>query len=155
MALSKNQRYIVFGIVIVLVAGVTVTTAYSLHLFDTTGRSGPPCPSSPASYSSSSNYTIIITNQGFNASKTYAQPCPVLNVRRGQTVTIHLENIDPVETHGFAITHYLDNQGAVQLGPGQTKDIVFSATQTGSFLIYCIVPCSIHPYMQDGRLNVT
>ncbi len=153
MALSKNQRYIAFGIVVVLVAGVTVTTAYSLHLFDTTGRSGPSCPSSPASSSSSVNYTIIITNQGFNASKTYAQPCPVLNVRKGQAVTIHLENIDPVETHGFAITHYRDS--GVLLGPGQSKDIPFTATQTGSFLIYCNVVCSIHLYMQDGRLTVT
>jgi len=153
MTLSKNQRYIVFGIVIVIITGVTATTAYSLHLFDTTGRSGRPCPSSQASSFSSANYTIIITNQGFNGSRTYAQPCPVLNVRKGQTVTIHLENIDPVETHGFAVTHYLDS--GVLLAPGQKKDVVFTVTQSGTFLIYCNVICSIHLYMQDGRLNVT
>jgi len=142
----------VLATVIILFAGAAVATAYSLHLFDATGRSGPPCPSTASGSSGTANYTIIISNQGFNASRTFAQPCPILNVRKGQTVTIHLQNIDPVETHGFAVTHYLD--GGVLLGPGQKRDVVLNVTQSGTFLIYCNVSCSIHLLMQDGRLNV-
>ena len=152
MAPAKKQRNIAIGIVVILIATGAVATAYSLHLFDTTRQSGPPCPSSPSSSSNEVNFTIIMSNKGFNASRTYAQPCPVLNVRKGQIVTIHLENVDPVETHGFAVTSYLDR--GVLLGPGQRRDVVFTTTRAGSFLVYCNIVCSIHVYMQDGRMNV-
>ena len=35
-------------------------------------------------------------------------PWPVMTVRQAQTVTIHVENKDPVEPHGFTVAHYFD-----------------------------------------------
>jgi len=148
-----NRPVVILGTIIILIAVGVLATAYSLHLFNPAGKTGPECPSTPSSQSSSANFTLIMSNRGFNASRTYAAPCPVLNVGKGQIVRIHLENVDPVETHGFAVTHYLDS--GVLLGPGQTKDVVFTAAQAGTFTVYCNVLCSIHLYMQNGRLNVT
>lgn len=93
-----------------------------------------------------------MTNQGFNESKSHTDAWPVLNIRRCDKVTVHLENQD-TETHGFAITHYLDS--GVKVGPGDADDVSFSANRAGSFVVYCNILCSIHLFMQNGRLNVT
>ena len=134
----SRKMIIATGLVIVA-AGGTIAAAYALHLFNL----GIPTP----------NFTIIMTNQGFNGSRAHtSDPWPVMNVLRGQVATIHLENMDTTESHGFAITHYLDS--GVQLRPGQSFDVVFTASQSGTFLVYCNIICTIHTYMQNGRLNV-
>jgi hypothetical protein len=78
---------------------------------------------------------------------------PVLNVRQGQTVHIHLVNCAGAEPHGFAIFHYLN--AGVEVREGQSFDISFAANQVGTFRVYCNIFCSIHPLMQNGLLNVT
>jgi heme/copper-type cytochrome/quinol oxidase subunit 2 len=93
----------------------------------------------------------MLTNEGFNGSKSHTDPWPVLNVGRCDRVTVHLENQDN-QAHGFAITHYLDS--GVKIQPGQTYDYSFNANRSGSFVVYCNILCSIHLYMQNGRLNV-
>ena len=93
-----------------------------------------------------------MTNEGFNGSKTHTDPWPVLNVGRCDRVTVHLENQDLAEPHGFAITHYLDS--GVKVQPGQTLDVSFNANRAGSFVVYCNLRCSIHTIMLNGRLNV-
>jgi len=98
------------------------------------------------------HYTITMTNQGFNGSRTQPTPWPVMNVLQGQSVTIRVENNDTVESHGFVISHYFD--AGVKLRPGEFHDVVFVANQTGSFLVYCNIVCSIHQYMLNGQLNV-
>ncbi len=153
MVCLKLGRPLVIAMVLLAVAVGTVVTAYSLHLFNLGNQSGASCPSSPTTSSSPAYFTLIMSNQGFNSSRTYTGPCPILNVAKGQSVTIHLRNDDPVEAHGFAITHYLDS--GIELRPGQSNDITFTATQAGSFLVYCNILCSVHNYMQNGRLNVS
>jgi heme/copper-type cytochrome/quinol oxidase subunit 2 len=71
---------------------------------------------------------------------------------KGQSVTIRVENNDTVEPHGFVITHYFD--AGVKLGPGEFHDVIFVASQTGSFLVYCNILCSVHQSMLNGQLNV-
>ena len=100
----------------------------------------------------SAHFTITMTNQGFNDSKTHSSPWPIMNVVKGQSVTIRVENNDTVEPHGFVINHYFD--AGVKLGPGESHDVVFVASQTGSFLVYCNILCSVHQYMLNGQLNV-
>jgi heme/copper-type cytochrome/quinol oxidase subunit 2 len=78
---------------------------------------------------------------------------PVINVRQGQIVHIHVVNCAGAEAHGFAISHYLN--AGVEIREGQTFDITFAANQAGTFRVYCNIFCSIHPLMQNGLLNVT
>ncbi len=76
------------------------------------------------------------------------RPLPMMNVTRGQTVTIHAWNNGTV-AHSFAIAHYFV-QGAVLL-PGQSCDLTFSASQAGTFSIVGNEP---DPIFDIARLNV-
>ncbi len=130
---------IAIAVIVVIVAGTTFAV-FALHLFN---LSNPP---------SEQHFTIIITNQGFNGSRTHNDPWPVMNIKKGDSVTFHIQNNDTTEPHGFAITHYLDS--GVKVGPGQSDDVSFTANQAGTFLVYCNIFCTIHVYMQNGQLNV-
>lgn len=120
-------------------------------LFNTIATSNLPCRSGATATSGQTHFTIIVSGQGFNSSR-YSVSCPLMSVTKGQSVTIHLVNNDR-ETHSVAITHYL--AGGVELAPGQSRDITFTADQVGSFVVYCNIGCFAHNYMQNGRLNVT
>lgn len=126
--------------VIVAGAASALFGAYYFGLFNTNHNS------------TSVQFTITMTNQGFNGSRIQPTPWPIMNVLQGQSVTIRVENNDTVESHGFVISHYFD--AGVKLRPGEFHDIVFVANQTGSFVIYCNIVCSIHQYMLNGQLNV-
>ncbi|MEM3637432.1 MAG: hypothetical protein QXX17_01120 [Conexivisphaerales archaeon] len=98
--------------------------------------------------SSSANFTIIASQQGYNDSILHGapqNPWPVITVVQGTTVTITVINNDSIEPHGFAINHYFDRGVAIE--PGQSYTLHFVADQTGRFIIYCNIPCSIHVYM--------
>jgi heme/copper-type cytochrome/quinol oxidase subunit 2 len=125
---------------IIVATGGALIGAYYLGFFKTTHPQ------------TSAHFTITMTNQGFNGSKTQPSPWPIMNVLKGQSVTIHVENNDTVEPHGFVISHYFD--AGVKLGPGESHDVVFVANQTGSFLVYCNILCSVHQSMLNGQLNV-
>jgi hypothetical protein len=139
--IHKPRPAITVLIIIVLVSGTTFAV-FALHLYD---LGNPSCQA---------RFCIIITNQGFNGSKSHSNPWPVMNVRKGDFVTIHIENDDSTgEPHAFAITHYLDS--GIKLPAGQSHDFNFTADQAGTFLVYCNIFCTIHVYMQNGQLNVT
>ncbi len=92
--------------------------------------------------------TIIADSRGFNESVSHGAPetpWPLIHVNRGDTVHLLLCNLDAVEAHGFAIDHYFDV--GVVLGPGKDYQLTFTATQTGSFRMFCDVFCTVHPYM--------
>src|SRR5207249_4116009 len=55
---------------------------------------------------------------------------------------------------GFFAAAYLFYFFGFALGPGTCGDVTFTADQTGSFLVYCNISCTIHLFMQNGRLNV-
>ena len=97
-------------------------------------------------------FTLIASRTGYNGSVNMGTPWPLMTVHQGQTVTIHVKNEDPVEPHGFTVSHYLDS--GVTLRPGETYTLTFLADQKGTFRVYCNIFCTIHVYMQNGQLTV-
>jgi len=98
---------------------------------------------------------IIADISGFNDSIGHgapAHPWPIVEVKKGQVVSFLVCNIDPTQAHGFAITHYFDS--GVPILPGEAYKIVFTATEAGTFAIYCNIFCTIHIYMR-GQLVVS
>jgi nitrous-oxide reductase len=73
-------------------------------------------------------------------------------VRRGDTVTIHLTNIEQTtdELHGLGINGYNIN---IVADPGETKHVTFVADKPGVFAYYCTNFCSaLHQEMQGYML---
>ena len=71
-----------------------------------------------------------------------------IEVNQGDTVTIHLTNIEQTtdELHGFGLLEYNIN---VVVDPGETKTIEFVADKPGVFAYYCTNFCSaLHQEMQ-------
>jgi nitrous-oxide reductase len=74
-------------------------------------------------------------------------------VKKGDTVTIHITNIEQTtdELHGLGINAYNVN---LVVDPGETKHVTFTADKTGVFAYYCTNFCSaLHQEMQ-GYLMV-
>ncbi len=138
---------LIVAVVAVGIAGAVVFYLYPQLLYPTSGT----CPSGANASSEQGYFTIVISSQGFNDSRSAAS-CPTMNVVKGQSVTIHVENNDS-ETHGFAIAQYLP--GGMTLQAGQSKDVTFTADQAGSFQIFCNIWCAAHHFQQHGRLVVT
>jgi FtsP/CotA-like multicopper oxidase with cupredoxin domain len=153
---SPRTRLLRLVLVIVLVVVVITgffTAAYTLHFF---GLGTTNCWARPASVPASSTYFVVVManeamNVGFNGSKFQSGSWPIINVTLGRTVTIHVINNDTVQSHGFVIQRYFSG---FSLGPGTCSDMTFTPDQSGSFLVYCNISCSIHVFMQSGRLNV-
>lgn len=75
-----------------------------------------------------------------------------LEVNQGDKVTIYVTNIEqtPDESHGLGIDEYNVN---VQIDPGETKTIEFTADKPGVFAFYCTNFCSaLHQEMQGYLL---
>jgi len=92
---------------------------------------------------------MILDDSGFNDSIHGGQP--TIEVQRGDTVNILVCNLDPVQSHGFAIDHYFAT--GVTLRPGEAYKVSFVTRDSGSFTIYCNVFCTVHTFMK-GRLVV-
>ena len=77
----------------------------------------------------------------------------VIEVNEGDKVIIHLTNIDFDEdiTHGFAINKYDLN---MEVQPGQTNTISFTADKAGTFPLYCTNFCSALHQEMTGYLLV-
>jgi nitrous-oxide reductase len=76
-----------------------------------------------------------------------------INVNQGDHVFIHLTNIDFDEdiTHGFAINQYdLD----MEVQPGQTNTLEFTADKAGTFPLYCTNFCSALHQEMNGYFLV-
>ncbi len=76
----------------------------------------------------------------------------VIRVRKGDTVRIHVTNIEQTrdELHGLAINDYNIN---VVIDPGETKTITFKADKAGVYAYYCTNFCSaLHQEMQGYLL---
>ncbi len=98
--------------------------------------------------------SLILDSSGFNNSNALGAPSrlpTLLQFQNGQTVNLMICNFDPVEAHGFVISHYFD--AGVTLKPGESYKISFVAKDTGAFTIYCNVLCSVHQFMV-GKLVV-
>ena len=146
------RRVLVIVLIVVVVTGF-FAAGYLFHFF---GLGTTNCWARPASVPASSTYFVVVManegmNVGFNGSKFQSGSWPIMNVTMGRSVTIHVINNDTVQSHGFAIQLYFSG---FALGPGTCGDVTFTPDQTGSFLVYCHISCTIHVFMQNGRLNV-
>jgi FtsP/CotA-like multicopper oxidase with cupredoxin domain len=140
-------------IVVLVVLGMLASVGTALYLSGYRGSNG----GAPKVQ----DITIIASIDGFNGSAlppcavngTPQMPCPVVQVSRGTTLNITVRNIDK-QAHGFQVAHYFDNTIEV-IAPGQSLNVSFVADATGTFKIYCDIPCSIHWAMQSGELIVS
>ncbi len=97
----------------------------------------------PAAASAPHTYTIDVT------ARQFAFEPAVLNIQRGDTVTLHLESGDAA--HGMSIDGYGVDLHAE---PGKSAETTFVADQVGKFKFRCSVTCGIlHPFM-IGEMNV-
>ncbi len=81
--------------------------------------------------------------------RAFAFQPAVLQVHRGDTVTIRLESLDAV--HGLFVDGY---DVDIQAEPGQSAQVTFVADQEGKFKFRCSVSCgALHPFM-IGELQV-
>ncbi len=149
----KLSRLILATVAITIVLSSFLAAAYTFHFF---GLGLTNCSTRPVSQPNMAIFTVVMANEGlnvgFNGSRYNGTPWPVVNVTLGQSVIIHVVNNDTTQSHGFAITHYFDS--GVTLRPGECYDVKFTANQAGSFNVFCNIFCTIHVYMQNGRLNV-
>src|SRR3989442_1695464 len=150
---TRLLRGILVIVLIVVAVSGFFAAAFTFHFFD---RGTTNCWARPANVPASSAYFVIVManegmNVGFNGSKFQSVSWPVMNVTLGTTVTIHVINKDTVQSHGFAIQRYFSG---FALGPGTCGNVTFTADQLGSFTVYCNISCSIHVFMQNGKVNV-
>ena len=154
MSRMKRSRLFLAVLAIAVAGTGSIAAAYAFHFF---GLGTPTCGGIPTSQPNISHFRVVMANEGmnvgFNGSKYQSAPWPMMNVTAGHTVTIHVVNNDTTQAHGFAIAHYFD--GGITLRPGQCYDVTFSVDQAGSFTVYCNIFCTIHIFMQNGRLNVS
>ncbi len=150
----KLSRRVLAALAVVIVAVGFVSTAYAFHLI---GPSPPDCSVRPGGPANSAIFTVVMADEGFNVglngSKYHPNPWPAMNVSLGESVVVHVVNNDTSQAHGFAITHYFDS--GLTLSPGECSDVRFVANQPGSFNVFCNIFCTIHIFMQNGRLNVS
>ncbi len=151
-----NQKYVVLvAVVAVVVAlGAAALLVPDLNRVSTTTAtiSLPQGCDKPAR-----GFLIVASQFGYNNSVDHGVPqnsWPVMNVRQGQNVTIVVCNADPAQSHGFQIDHYYNAQ-LVSIAPGTVLKVSFIADETGTFRVYCQLPCSIHWAMQSGELVVS
>jgi heme/copper-type cytochrome/quinol oxidase subunit 2 len=150
----RPSRRVLAALTVAVVAVGFVSTTYAFHLL---GPSPPNCSARPTGQANTAIFTIVMANEGFNVgfngSKYHTSPWPVMNVSVGQNVLIHVWNNDTSQAHGFTISRYFDS--GLTLAPGDCSDVRFVANQPGSFNVFCQIFCTIHLFMQSGRLNVT
>ena len=152
-----SKRTIALGVAILLVISLVLVVAN--EALNSIGR---PSGASPAVIVSKSTcnrppgFVLIIADlSGFNDSVGHGAPLhpwPVVHVRRGEMVHFLVCNHDETQPHGFAIRYYLD--AGIAMAPNDAFQIIFQATEIGTFDIYCNIFCTIHVFMR-GQLIVS
>ena len=175
----KSRIYILLIVVVIAIILVTGLVSYEYGFFQPKGGGGGPglmtatcsslgnsaaseITSSTTSSNSTHAYFLIVEAdpgspyEGMNGSalKPASTPWPVMHVRLGQTVSFHVINCATSESHGFQIEFY-DQNAIITVQPGQSYDVTFTADQTGTFKVFCDIPCLIHPLMVNGEFIVT
>ena len=178
--MSKGLRFmgvsrpIIIVVIVLAVTGAAVLSVVAVNLDHgtTTSSSSTPCSLLSSNLKilapgianntiagSQASFTIIESDpgsnyEGMNGSAYHVSTqWPVIQVRQGQSVTIHIYNCASSESHGFAIIHYFN--AGVPVAPGHSYTLTFVANEAGTFRIFCNIFCAIHPLMQNGELIVT
>ena len=175
----RLRNLLILAIVGVGVAGVAVYAAYAGgYLQGGSGSGGPSLMHATcSSLGNSSESTVEHVANGGSGNNAYfliveadppspyagmngsyyvppSQQWPTMNVKLGQTVSIHVINCASSEAHGIQVQHYGDKQ-VIAISTGQSYDFNFTANEVGTFRVYCDIFCAIHPLMQNGALVVT
>jgi len=144
---------------VVLVTLVVGAAAASAYLFNQ-GASPAATPVPAWCVKPKGGYLIVASLEGYNDSRdknvgvgNELGSWPVIDVNRGANVTITVCNTDTQQAHGFQIRYYYDSK-IVSVAPGQSLTVSFIADQKGSFAIYCGIFCTVHIFMQSGKLVV-
>ncbi|MDE1852850.1 MAG: hypothetical protein KGI38_03775 [Thaumarchaeota archaeon] len=147
-------------VLIILVASLSVA-GIALSLFvaglgaSTSSATSQAAQLPPGCVKPANGFLIIASAEGFNDSIPHGVPkvfWPVITVDNGSEVNIVVCNTD-TQAHGFQVQHYSDSNIEV-VPPGQVIHVSFYASESGSFQIYCSIFCTIHFFMQWGKLIV-
>ncbi len=133
-------------VLVIVLAGAAIGAIYASGI--TQGQ--PSCTKPP------DGFLVIASNRGFNDSADHgapANPWPVVSVEKGTKVTFVVCNTD-TQPHSFQVAHYYDNS-LEAIAPGKVLELSFVANETGTFRIFCEIPCSVHIFMQNGELIVS
>jgi len=152
----RSRKIIVVSVVILLVVSLVVVTGGIFNLTSQASNAPPSVVITKSTCDRPTGFILIIADlSGFNDSIGHGAPLhpwPVIHVQRGQMVRFVVCNHDITQPHGFAIRYYLG--GGIAMAPGDAYQIVFPATETGTFDIYCNIFCTIHVFMR-GQLIVS
>ena len=152
-----RSRKLLAGTVITLIAALTALVGgMAFNQKSQPSNTTPSVIVSPSTCDKRPDFILIIADtNGFNDSISHgapSNPWPVVRVLRGQVVNLLVCNQDSTQPHGFAIGTYLD--AGIPMGPGEAYRIVFTATEPGTFRIYCNIFCTVHVFM-FGQLIVS
>ena len=149
-----GSRRILPAVAIIAIFSVALVTIGAVF-YGRVGNSSTSTSLPPRCVKPADGFMIVASANGFNDSVDHGvpnNPWPVIDVKKGSTVTILVCNAD-IQAHGFQVSHYFD--GKIEtLAPGRTLIVTFQANETGTFSIYCSIPCTVHWAMQSGRLVV-
>jgi heme/copper-type cytochrome/quinol oxidase subunit 2 len=152
-----SRKMLFLAVAVVLAVGAAAASTYLLYPHATPAATAPL----PAwCVKPKGGYLIVANLDGYNDSKDHnvgvgneLGSWPVINVNKGANVTITVCNTD-TQDHGFQVRYYYDSK-IVGVAPGQSLTISFIADQKGSYAIYCGIFCTVHVYMQSGKLVVS
>ena len=151
--MNKSRKLVTVGVTMLLVVLLTAFTAGPIFNFisNSSNSVAPSVTVSKSACNRPAGFILIIADlSGFNNSIGHGAPIhpwPVVNVQRGQVVQFLVCNLDNTQAHGFAITYYFEV--GVPILPGEAYRIVFIATRSGTFSIFCNIFCTIHIYMRS------
>jgi hypothetical protein len=149
---------VILGIAALVVILLMVLAAGPIFNLIGNSSSGvlPPVAITKSTCNRQPRFILIIADlSGFNDSIGHGAPThpwPIVHVEKGQVVRFLVCNLDQTQAHGFAITYYFD--AGIPIMPGEAYTIVFTATEAGTFAIFCNIFCTIHIYMR-GQLIVS
>jgi hypothetical protein len=152
---GRKVLVILFAIALVSAAAIAAAALPSLNKVTTSPSETVNLPS--GCVKPVDGFLIIASQLGFNNSVGHGVPnnsWPVMNARQGQNFTVVICNVDPSQPHGFQIDHYFDAR-LISIASGQVLTVNFTADKSGTFRVFCSIPCSVHWAMQSGKLVVT
>ena len=152
-----ERKRMVILLVFLLVAAAAIVVVTLPGLNKVTSRSSSSGSLPPGCVMPRGGFLIIASELGYNDSVDHVASqnvsWPLLHAQQGQNVTIVVCNTDPSQAHGFQIEEYYQT-GTVAIAPGQVLRVSFIADKSGTFRIYCNIPCTVHWAMQNGELVV-
>lgn len=152
--IQSNRTAIIAAVVLLLISFIVLVTT-PFNSINSPSSIAPIATVTKSTCDRPAGFILIVTNlSGFNDSISHGSPFhpwPIIQVQRGQTVRFIVCNHDTTQSHGFAVTHYLD--AGIAIAPGEAYLVIFTAIEPGTFDIFCNIFCTIHVFMR-GQLIV-